>query len=147
MKLPACDRCANQPGRLDLPSPANDNIRRIYVLSDRDLRQRQQVQQIGLGLKSLNIPRRDIPNWIADMIYQEDIECRYPCGKIYDLNDTLIDEVFPDIEHCRWMSDIIAYHRRLPKQRPQERILPRLRLLELALFLDDRIDRSKRRRT
>ncbi len=145
--LCACGRYfVNQPCLFDNLKPANDNIRRVLVASDRYLRKPKTIQKIAQGLKALNIPRRSIPDFVADALYAEDIECRFTSGQIYELHDTIVDDVLPDMEHCRWLGNLIASADILPKQRAQDRVLPRLRLLELALCLDGRIDRPCRKK-
>ena len=145
--LCACGRrFVNQPCPFDTLKPANDNIRRVVVASDRYFRKPHTMQLIAQGLKALNIPRRAIPDWVADVIFKDDIDCRYVGGAVYELHDTIVDDVQPDMENCRWLGNLIACADALPKQSAQDRVLPRLRLLELALHLDGWIDRPCRKK-
>ncbi|MEO1207183.1 MAG: hypothetical protein AAFV45_12720 [Pseudomonadota bacterium] len=150
-----CPRCNRRLGGPDEPCnpppsrflvPANDNILRISLASDRYLRQPDTVHRIALGLKSVGLNRRQIPNWVADQIYHYDIEVRHKNGKIFDLHDTIVDDTFPDDLSCRWVSELLKFARHPPKQRAADKMLPRYRLLELALFLDGRIERPSRKR-
>jgi len=66
-------------------------------------------------------------------------------GEIYALHDTIVDDVLPDIENCCWLGDLIVGADTLRKLCAQDRVLPRLWLLALALFLIRRIDRPCRK--
>ena len=83
-----------------------------------------------------DLSRRDFPNWLADTIYGFEGQVFGPDGEAFDMPDTLIDDAFNDDGSFRWLSDFLKLKDRLPKQRPQHRILPRLRLIELALKID-----------
>ncbi len=85
-----------------------------------------------MASRALELPRRDIPNWIADHVFGFDGLIVWPTGLPFVLSDAAIDDAFNDDGSFRWLSDFLRFVQSPPRQRPQERILDRLRLLDLA---------------
>lgn len=52
---------------------------------------------------------------------------------MFEVSDTAIDEAFNDDGSFRWLSDFLRFAEMEPRQRPQARVLDRLRLIDLAL--------------
>ena len=72
-----------------------------------------------------------------------------PGGAPFEISDTAIDDAFNNDGSFRWLSDFVSFAVREPKQRPQKRVLQRLRLIDLAVRISEREDntRSQRNRT
>ena len=59
----------------------------------------------------------------------------WPCGKPFILGDNAIDESFGEEDSCWWFGAFRRFADRSMKQRPQARIVPRLRLLDAAFWI------------
>lgn len=118
----------------DLPSFifANDDEPgcRIIVPTDDALAAPVLVQRLGLALNGLGLSRRKVSDWIADSFCRFDGAIFWPNGRPFILPD--VDDVFTDADN-RWVSDLMRFAARPPRQSAQRRTLPRLRLLVLAL--------------
>ncbi len=82
----------------------------------------------------LYMSRRDVPDWMADQLFREDL--RFVCkdGSPFEISDTAIDEAFNDDGTFRWLSYLVAFADSPPRQAPQARLAPRLILLSLAFW-------------
>jgi len=129
------------PANDNVPVPANDNdpgARPIIVAADNDLRRIDCVQELATRIVELDMPQRVIPNWLTDLIFNFPGLVLYPGGKPFPIPDTLVDDVFNDDGSFRWLSDFKRVARIRPKQNPQIRVLPRLRVIRLAFQISDR---------
>lgn len=139
-----CSKC-NQPVSQVLSKAANDNIFPIYVLQDHELRRRNYIQNLAQRIASLPMSSREVPNWMADTIYQFNGSILWPNGKIFQINDTDIDNVFNNDGSFRWIRDF-RRHANIPLvQTPQSRLIPRYRLIDLAnrIFIRTRDEENK----
>lgn len=103
---------------------------RVTVASDTALRRTSHVQRLAIATAALEVSRRELLNHLADEIYGYEGLILQPNGAVFEVPDTLIDDVFEDPDG-RWLSDFLAFAETPPRQRPQLRILPRLRLIDL----------------
>lgn len=78
------------------------------------------------------MPRRKIPDWIADTIYGCKGKIVWSDGTPFIIGDTEIDDAFSNDGSFRWLSDFIGFADHPPVQAPQRRLLARLRLIYLA---------------
>lgn len=110
--------------------------RRIVVASDRELRRRSYFARLAMATKALqaelDISRREMPDWIADTIYEHRGEIVSPDGRPFDVSDTDIDDAFNNDGSFRWLSGFVRFAEESPRQAPQSRVLDRLRLIDLA---------------
>jgi hypothetical protein len=116
----------------------------IIVPDDAALLTREAYQRIALATAQLNLPRRKIPDWMADRLYRDDVMFAFGDGAPFILTDNAIDEAFNEDGSFRWLSDLMRFADASPRQAPQIRLLPRLRLLALA-FAIERSDAPTRR--
>ncbi len=107
----------------------------FFVAEDTALRDPVFATRLAIRIAGRRFPRRFVPDWLAHVIYLCETPILWPSGAPFEINDTLVDDAFKD-GSCRWLSQFTNLTRP-KKRRPQERILQRLRLLDLA----DRIDR------
>jgi len=131
--MPYCITCRQtvcQPCRSLYSVPAES--RRVVVASDAQLSRKSHVQRLAIATRALELPRRAIPDWIADQIYSFEGVIVWPDGRAFDVSDTAIDEAFNDDGSFRWLSDFLRFAETEPRQRPQARVLDRLRLIDLA---------------
>lgn len=122
-RLKVCTPCMPVTGK---------NVRTVVVASDRQLSRKSHVQRLAMATRALELPRRAIPDWIADRVFGFDGAVVWPDGEPFAISDTAIDEAFNDDGSFRWLSDFLRFAEEAPRQRPQARVLDRLRLLDLA---------------
>jgi hypothetical protein len=89
-------------------------------------------QRLAMATRDLGLSRREIPNWIADVVHGFDGRIEWPNGAPFVVTDEAIDAAFNDNGSFRWISDFIAFALVPPRQRPQARVIERLRLIDLA---------------
>lgn len=73
-----------------------------------------------------------MPNWIADVIFRYEGQITWGNGDRFVIADTAIDHAFNEDGSFRWISDFLNFAETPPRQRPQDRVLARLRLIDLA---------------
>ncbi|MEM1410694.1 MAG: hypothetical protein AAGG79_08145, partial [Pseudomonadota bacterium] len=112
--------------------PVNDNRRVIVVARDDELRRRSYVRRLAMATRALNLPRREIPNWLADTIFGHRGPITWSGGKVFEIGDEDIDAAFNHDGSFRWLSDFLLFANRTPEVSPQSRVLSRLRLIDLA---------------
>jgi len=126
-----CVKC-----RLSVCNPcmpvAGQNVRTVVVASDNQLSRKSHVQRLAMATRALELPRRAIPDWIADQVFGFEGVILWPDGTPFPVTDTAIDEAFNDDGSFRWLSDFLRFAEMEPRQRPQARVLTRLRLIDLA---------------
>ena len=135
--MPYCAQC-----NFDVERPcvaANDNEpspHPIRVASDWELRRLSYFRRLAVATANLGqeekFSRRRFADWLAEVVFFYEGEITWTDGLPYSLPDTLIDDVFGDDQSFRWLSDFVRFAKKPPRQRPQLRILPRLRLISLA---------------
>jgi len=125
-----CQRCGINVCKPCVFTP--DIKRRITVACNDMLSRRSHVQRLAVASRALGLSRREFPNWMADVIFGFEGEIDWPNGDVFDVEDEDIDAAFNDDGSFRWLSDFLAFADLEPRQRPQWRILERLRLIDLA---------------
>lgn len=131
--MPYCTKCLRL---VCTPcTPANDNYppKLVIVASDSELLRRSYFQRLAIATKALELPRREIPNWVADVIYACEGSIVWPNGDRFVIDDEDIDAAFNDDGSFRWLSDFLRFAEVPPRQAPQLRVLSRLRLIDLAM--------------
>lgn len=121
------------PLRLVVPvthSEAGSARRAIRVARDTELGRKSHQQRLAIAVEAIDVSRRELLNLLADVIYGFDGVILWPNGGVFEVTDTLIDDVFDDPDG-RWISDMIRKAHEPPRQRAQKRTLARLRLLDL----------------
>ncbi len=129
-----CGRNVCRPCRSSCEADAGDAFAYI-VLEDRELIDPVFATRLAIRIAGRRLPRRSVPDWLAHVIYLCETPILWPSGAPFEINDTLVDDAFKD-GSCRWLSEFTNLTRP-KKRRPQQRVVQRLRLLDLA----DRIDR------
>jgi hypothetical protein len=119
---------------------ANDNFKSVkrvlFVPPAKVLLTKSYYWRVAIATANDNRPRRDIPNWMADCLYRENVEFRFLCGSVYEIGDEDIDHAFGDDLTFRWLSDFVESAARMPKQNPHYTLEFRLRLLALSFWVD-----------
>jgi hypothetical protein len=95
---------------------------------------RSYFQRLAIATRDLNISRREIPNWMADALYRDDI-IFVEGGRRIAFADDEIERAFNDELSFRWLSDLTAFAERPPKQDAQKRTAKRLQLLACAFWV------------
>ena len=130
--MPFCDRCGRDVCKPCSFKPVNDNRRVIVVARDDELRRRSHVRRLAMATRALNLPRREIPNWLADTTFGYRGRITWSGGKVFEIGDEDIDAAFNHDGSFRWLSDFLNFANRTPEIAPQDRVLERLRLIDLA---------------
>jgi hypothetical protein len=115
------------PPAPDAGSKASD--RTVVVASDTALRRYSHFQRLAVATAALEVSRRELPNVIADTVYEFKGRILWPNGTPYELPD--IDDAFGGDGSFRWISDFIRFAEEPPRQHPQRRVIERLRLTDL----------------
>jgi hypothetical protein len=119
--------------------PANDNFKRehrVFIVPPaRVLLNQSYYARLAIAVRNLNLPRRKIPDWIADYLYREDVEFFFACGSVYEVDDEEIERAFGGDLYFRWISDFVLSAGTIPKQAPHYTIEARLRILALSFWI------------
>ncbi len=115
-----------------LARAANDDARpgQIIVPRDEALMSPAVVRRMAMVLVALGLSRRATVDWVAEQVFFFEGEFVWPDGLAFDPPE--IDDVFGDASF-KWVSDLRHFAAREPRQQVQRRIVPRLRLLFLAI--------------
>jgi hypothetical protein len=140
-----CATCKFQDHLFDLVGryrPANDNIKEgekpHIVIPDDDLLLRPATTaRLAIALRAKGLSRRAFPNFILDMLYGFKGDISYADGTPFCRCAVDVDAAFNDDGSFRWLQDFLEFADRDPQQNMQERVLPRLQLIFLALAIDD----------
>jgi len=130
--MTTCQRCGRDVCKPCQSKPVNDNKRVVVVARDDELLRRSHVQRLGVATRALGLSRREIPNWMADVIFGFKGKIIWSGGKTFLIPDEGIDKAFNDDGSFRWLSDFMLFGEREIRQSPQFRVLHRLRLIDLA---------------
>lgn len=122
--LPACNAVA----ALNVPNETSEKT--VVMAADYQLCRTSHYQRLAIATAAMGVSRREIPNLLADAIYCFEGTIYWPDGRIYESSDTAVDDAFGD-DDFRWLSDFIRFADQEPRQRPQRRVLTRLRLIDL----------------
>ena len=128
-----CSKCGRAVCRPCEPASGGASGRPFIRLArDRELRAPVYFRRLAMATASIGLSRREIPNWLADTIFGFDGEILDERGVAVTIGDEDIDDAFGDDGSFRWLSDFVRFAERPPRQRPQFRVLARLRLIDLA---------------
>jgi hypothetical protein len=118
---------------------ANDNVdpadRIINMPSDEILKCPSVYHRLAIVYKALGIKRRDLAEWVNQRLWNF-------AGEAFDSKAIYIDLLLIDAHDLLWpdsdpgarlVDDFYAVADAIPKQKTQDRVLPRIRLLWLAL--------------
>lgn len=143
--MPICTKCGRDVCH---PCAVDENTRnvslsedqwkaRVTLASDAELSRKSHYLRLAVATAELGKSRRDIPDWLADVIYGFEGIVLWPDGAPFIVTDTLVDDAFNNDGSFRWLSRFVQFRERAPRQRPQARILDRLRLIDLAFKISD----------
>lgn len=139
--MPLCVRCNREVCVPCVRAKIGETSRRkIVVATDDELLAKPYFRRMAVASSALSkersLSRREFPNWMADAIYSYEGEIVWPHGGAFTVLDTAIDLAFNDDGSFRWLSAFLTFAEEEPKQSPQYRIVPRLRLIDLAFKID-----------
>jgi hypothetical protein len=134
-----CSFCGgNSKGCICRSRLANDNSPGVIRLpSDERLRAPSSVQRLAIAYGAMGISRRKLIDHIADVIFGDDRIVVDATGRRVLIDDEFADRAFrTDADgSLRWLSEWQNWRHRMPCKGAQERTLPRLRALWLALYI------------
>jgi hypothetical protein len=107
----------------------------VIVATDDELQDTVLLRRMAVALANLKLSRRKVPDWLADTLYFYEGQLRWPCNRPFSLGHNAVDESFGEEDSCWWFGAFMRCHDRPMKQRPQTRVLPRLRLLNAAFWI------------
>lgn len=135
--MPLCVKCNRVVCRPCIPGTTGAGDKpKIIVARDLELLRPSYFRRLAVATANLELPRRRIPDWMADVIYGYEGRILWPDGTAVVIPDNLIDDAFNNDGSFRWLSDFIRFAERMPRQAPQQRVVTRLRLLDLAFRID-----------
>ncbi len=123
---------------------ANDNIKPddhvIHVPSDDVLAQPHVVQRLAIAYSGFGISRYKIANFVNDQLWDFagevfDADGRYIELLLLDADDVFRSDADPSDS---WLGSFLSNAKDKPKQLAQGRVLPRLRLLWIAMAIASR---------
>lgn len=134
--MPNCLLCYQPITQTSALEAANDNIKPIYVLGDRQLLRRDYIGFLAQHIATVPVSSREVPNWMADIIYgfMGDILCFD--NRPFEIRDEDIDQAFNNDGSFRWIRGFRQHANKPFKQIPQSRLLPRFRLISLAVQIN-----------
>jgi hypothetical protein len=117
----------------DGSSEARAAIVQFQKYTDQTLSTIKRLRAIAVAIKMLGLTRGEIPNWIADRICGFEGEIVWPNDQPFTYADTFVDDACNNDCSFRWISYLVKFADVPPRQRPQRRVISRLRLIDLAL--------------
>jgi hypothetical protein len=115
----------------DAPDTASEpNARSVVMATDFQLGRISHISRLAIAAVAEAISRRKWPNAIADAVYGFEGTIYFADGRKFEPSDTEIDDTFADPDF-RWISDFLSFADVPPRQRPQRRVIARLRLIDL----------------
>jgi len=106
------------------------------MASIQELRTTSYFRRLAIATTNLGLSRREIPNWMADVIFDFEGTIRSLEGRNVEVKDTAIDDAFNNDGSFRWLSDFVGFADESPRQAAQHRVINRLQLLDLAFKID-----------
>lgn len=101
----------------------------VAVASTHELRRRSHTMRLAIATKALPVSRRELINVVADCIYGFKGKIVWPSGDPFPI--PYVDDAFGNDGSFRWVSDFLRFSEEAPRQMPQQRIIARLRLIDL----------------
>lgn len=102
----------------------------IVMASNYQLGRKSHFQRLAIAAAAEGISRRVWADAIADAIYGFEGTIYFADGRKFEPTETEVDDTFDDPEF-RWISDFLTFAETEAKQRPQRRVIARLRLIDL----------------
>ena len=102
----------------------------VVMASDYQLQRKSHFQRLAIAAAAKGISRRVWADAIVDAIYGFEGTIYYADGRKFEPTDTEVDDTFFDADF-RWISDFLSFATIEVKQRPQRRVIARLRLIDL----------------
>lgn len=119
------------------PEASNDDFGIVRALSNRQLLRGEHYQYLAKRLVDVPGSSREVPNWIAKTIWEFPGTILGVDGNPFKPTAGEIDRAFGKDKTFRWIRSFRASAGTLPAQIPQERLLDRLRLIDLAFRVAD----------
>jgi len=129
-----CNRYVCNP--CQTPYKHSGDPREVFMASTAQLRSRAYVRRLAIATRNLGLSRREIPNWMADVIFEFEGVIRSHDRQVLTITDTAIDDAFGNDGSFRWLSDFMAFAEKPLRQNPQMRVIVRLQLLDITFKID-----------
>jgi len=136
-KYPHYSRCLKCKRIVRCPCfPARKAPNVIFCAPHFRLLSKPYFRRLAIATANLGITRREIPNWMADVLFGYEGVIIDAVGMPVELRDTAIDDAFNDDGSFRWLSDFMRFSHVPMKQNPQYKLVARLTLIDLAFKID-----------
>lgn len=106
----------------------------VEVASNYQLSRPSHVNRLAIAVLALGIPRRRLAYWVATTIALYKGKIVWASGVEFKFDEDAIDDAF-ELEKDpsqRWVGDFYKFAARPPKQMAQDRVIERLRWIDLA---------------
>lgn len=112
----------------------------LHIPSDAELLESWHVRRLAADLKGVGVSRRNMLDWLSDVVYGFKGDFIGPDGKIIPVPD--LDDEFPESEEWneeekpdsyKWFSDFMRWADREPKQAIQKKVAARIRFIKMAM--------------
>lgn len=104
----------------------------ITIGDDAALGSKEHIMLIARFIVFLDIPRREIPDWMLNTFYGFAGQVKGPDGRAVDIDDDKVYDAFSTKGDFRWISDLVKWAWSEPRQKAQGRVLERLRYLTVV---------------
>jgi hypothetical protein len=109
----------------------------IHMPSSDEVCQPETYVELARYLAEKGIPRRKVPDFIADMINNEEFQFVDKKGNVITFDDEYVDRIFGEGDASyRWIGDFMARRNGAWKQVPQERVKRRIIIIAAAIRAD-----------
>ena len=105
----------------------------VFDVSDDDISKPEVILELSWFIQCLKLPRRKIPDWLDETITTFEGTILTPDGMPLDVREFTIEDYFTlEEESFKWLENFQKYISEPWKQKPQAKVLPRLRMIRLA---------------
>lgn len=139
----SCLTCFRKSLECFCPAPANDDMpwdaKKIRIAPHDRIARPSAIRRSAIVYRAMDIPRRDIPGFAEDRIAAFEGEVYEPSGRPIRHRDIDVEAYFNETDvSTRWVSRFLQFAVDPPVQNAQDRILPRLIILWLAIAVGNR---------
>ena len=113
------------------PDPFGRKTDAVHVAPECVLSHLVYFSRLSIATANLGMSRRKFADDIATTLFFFEGDMLWPDGTPLYLSDTCLDDAFGDDGSFRWLSEFIKRAHQPIQRRPQNRVIERLRLIDL----------------
>lgn len=106
----------------------------VTIASNYQLARQSHVHRLAMATVARRIPRRKLADWVAEVVAKYEGKIFWASGIEFKFDEMAIYDAF-DMDKDpsqRWVGDFYKFAVRPPKQAAQDRVIDRLRFIDLA---------------